>query len=88
MLLSKGLGIRDEYLEEIRRRPSVHVLCTGAMLFERMEISDDIVCIPCAPLGNQTKATILAKYALEILKIPFDQHGIFKISKAYLERLQ
>lgn len=75
MLLSEGLGIRDEYLEEIRRRPSVHVLCTGAMLLERMEISDDIVCIPCAPIGNQTKATILAKYALEILKIPFDQHG-------------
>lgn len=75
MILFENLGIQEEDLEELRRRPSVHVLCTGAMLFNKMTISDKIVCIPCGPIGNETKATILAKYALEILKIPFDQHG-------------
>lgn len=75
MLVYEKLGISEDCIEEIRQKPSLHILCAGAMLLENIRISDDILLVAAMPIGNQTRATILAKYAVEILGVPFDKSG-------------
>jgi hypothetical protein len=63
---------REQPLVLLRRRPAVHLICIGSWIQTPLELGDEVMAVPLAPLGFAGEVHYLAQYVVQIVGAGFD----------------